>query len=116
MVEQAMMLAFLRFGAIDPPVEAGWLPQLIEWGIQHIDFLLIGVIIFGLAIMLYLQGQIAGEKQGFVEGVKHHIHIQAYDKADFPATYQKDKYTVVAQKKLEKSLKPKVPVDIQDDA
>ncbi|MEB4589784.1 hypothetical protein VSS37_02205 [Candidatus Thiothrix sp. Deng01] len=90
--------------------------QLVDWAIQNIELLLIGVIVFGLAIMLYLKGQIEGQKQGFVEGVKHHIHIQAYDKADFPATYEKDEYVLEAHKKLEKALKPKIPVDIQDDA
>ncbi len=90
--------------------------QLLDWLIQNVDVLLILVIGFGALIMAYLSGHVAGHKEGFVDGVAHYIHLKAYDAADFPEKYEKDKYVLEAQARLAKNLKPKIPADIKEDA
>lgn len=87
---------------------------LIAWLIQNIEGPLMLVIGFGLLYMIWLSGHIAGQREGFVNGVMHYIHLKAYDAADFPEKYEKDKYVLIAQARLAKNLKPKIPADIKD--
>ncbi|SEB02085.1 hypothetical protein SAMN05660964_03175 [Thiothrix caldifontis] len=90
--------------------------DLLTWLIDNIDVLLLLVIGFGLVIMVYLSGHIAGQREGFINGIMHHIHIKAYDAADFPAKYEADRYVNEARQRLEKGLRPKIPADLRDDA
>ena len=88
--------------------------ELLDWLIRNIEIPLTVVIGFGLVYMVWLSGHIAGHKAGFMDGVMHYIHLKAYDAADFPEKYEKDKYVLIAQARLAKKIKPKLPADIQE--
>lgn len=89
---------------------------LVDWLIQNIEFPLLLVIGFGLVYMVWLAGNIAGQKEGFINGIMHYIHLKAYNTADFPEVYERDDYVRIAQGRLARNLRPKIPADIRDEA
>lgn len=87
---------------------------LLDWLIRHIDVALLVVIGIGFVYLVWLDGHTKGQKQGFVDGIMHHIRLQAYDAADFPEKYSGDRFVLEARSRLERNLRPKIPADIRD--
>lgn len=87
--------------------------ELLGWMIENVDALLVLVIGFGLVIMVYLSGRIAGHREGFVDGIAHYIQLKAYDAADFPERCERDRFVLEAQARLANNLAPRIPADIR---
>ena len=51
----------------------------------------------------------ATEEAAFINGIMHYMNVRAYNAAEFPEKHDPDKFLVIAQQRLEKKLKPKVP-------
>lgn len=88
--------------------------QLIDWLLNHIEILLIVVVGIGLGYLIWLDGYTKGQRQGFVQGIAHHIQLRAFNGTnDFPQQYQADAFVQEAQQSVANRLRPKVPVDVQ---
>jgi hypothetical protein len=87
---------------------------LLDWLIRNIDIALLVVIGIGLVYIAWLDGHTKGHRQGFVDGIMHHIRLRAYDAADFPEKYAGDRFVLEARARLEQNLRPKIPPDIKD--
>jgi hypothetical protein len=87
---------------------------LLDWLIRNIDFVLLVLIGIGVVYVAWLDGHTKGHRQGFVDGIMHHIQLRAYDAADFPEKYSGDRFVLEARARLERKLHPKIPPDIRD--
>lgn len=87
---------------------------LVDWLIRNVDHALVLVIGIGVVYFFWLDGHTKGHRQGFVDGIMHHIRMGAYDAADFPEKYAGDRFVLEARSRLERNLRPKIPADIQD--
>lgn len=89
--------------------------QLLDWLIRNIDVPLVLLVGVGIVYMAWLDGHTKGHRQGFIDGIMHHIHVRAYNAADFPAQYQPpDRFLEEAQRRLARNLRPRIPADIRD--
>lgn len=91
--------------------------QLIAWLLSHIEILIVLVIGIGLSYLTWLDGYTKGftqgQKQGFVNGIMHHIQLRAYNgSTDFPQQYQADQFVQEAQQKIANKLKPIIPASL----
>lgn len=88
--------------------------QLIAWLLNHIEVLIVLVIAIGLSYLIWLDGYTKGQKQGFTQGIAHHIQLRAFNSStDFPQQYQADTFVQAAQQIVANRLQPRVPTDIQ---
>ena len=89
----------------------------LAWLIERSELILLITLSLAAVYAAWLDGYDKGQKSGnrtgfragFINGIMHHIHIRAFNAADFPTQYQQDEYLLEAQKLITQRLNPELP-------
>lgn len=95
--------------------------QIVAWLMAHSEILLLITLSLATVYAAWQDGYAKGRsaekpqsyREGFINGIMHHIKVRAFNAADFPTQYQNDDFMLEAQQRVTQQLSPTLPTPLR---